>query len=103
MISHSRRHLDAPLALADALFGPDPGDQQQASTAAVGKLWSRLATGRSTVLEVRIGWVAGVQYLQFVEVEPDTDKCTASILVQAGAIPTLAEQLATLTRYERGT
>jgi hypothetical protein len=29
----SERPLDAPLALADALFGPDPGDEEQAPVA----------------------------------------------------------------------
>ncbi len=103
MNTDSVRHPDAPLTLADRIFGTDPLDDfEHASAAVLGKLWSRLPTGRGTVLEVRVGWLAGVQYLQFVEAAPDSNKCTASILINAAALNELAACMTDLAHYEGG-
>ena len=91
---------DSRLALAEALFGPDPGAGQSCSHGALGKVWGRVGTGRGTTLEVRIGWVAGVQYLQFVEAGPNATERMASILVRASAVGEIAGALADLARYE---
>ena len=48
------------------------GTEPARSPATLGKVWGRVNTGRGSTLEVRIGWVAGVQYLQFVEAGSDT-------------------------------
>jgi hypothetical protein len=90
---------DVRLALAETLFGPDPGERSPAC-AALGKVWERVGTGRGTTLEVRIGWVAGVQYLQFVEAGAEAGEKTASILVRASAVGQIAEALSHLARYE---
>ena len=94
------RRRDARLALADALFGPDRAESPKATGAALGKLWGRVGTGRGTTFEVRIGWIAGVQYLQFVETGVDDTDKMASILVRADALGRLADTITTLARYE---
>lgn len=99
----ARRHLDAPLDLVTALFGPDLGGEPEPATAAVGKVWGSRSTGRGTVLEVRIGWLAGQRYMQFLErTTDDTNKHLGSILIDVTALPDLAACLADLARYEGG-
>lgn len=98
------RPLDAALALAEAIFGPDPCDEPEPATAALGKLWGTVHTGRASVMEVRVGWISGRQFLQFLErTSDDTNKHLASILIQADGLLALTEHLIALTRYERGT
>lgn len=53
-----RDALALALALAEGIFGPESDQDNDPSAAPLGKAWARLATGRGTVLEVRIGWIA---------------------------------------------
>lgn len=100
MNTDGQRHVVGPLDLAQMLFG-DPGEEHEAaSLAALGKLWSRVPTGRGTTLEVRVGWLAGVRYFQLLErTNDDLAKCT-TILVDADALPEIAACMTELVRYE---
>src|SRR5687767_13780239 len=54
-----------PLDLATTLFGPDPGERPDPHL--LGKLWCKFRSGRDSEVEVRIGWLAGREYIQIAE------------------------------------
>jgi hypothetical protein len=87
-----------PLALADALFGDDPEDQQPFR----GKLWARFPTSGNYELHVRVGWLDGTEFVVIIDLCPATGRSTTGVMVEQRLLGRLVTELLALHRSAAG-
>jgi hypothetical protein len=90
---------DPILSLADAVFGPEPEEHEHHL---LGKLWARFSTGRGSELHVRVGWLAGAEFVQILDYVPTTGNYETSVMVERRALDHLLDALAGLYRHSSG-
>src|SRR5688572_11387583 len=88
MNTEPRHALDAWLDRVDNLLAEDYAPLRIDSSAAaagpelIGKLWVKLHKERDLELHVRVGWLAGTEFVQLVDFVPSTGRYETSVMVE---------------------
>jgi len=108
MSTDPRRRLDAWLQSVDDLLA-QPSDvpvllrpaeaEAEPAPELIGKLWVRLHKERDLELHVRVGWLAGTEFVQLVDVVPSTGGYETSVMIERALLDRLLGELAALASY----
>lgn len=85
------------LALAAAVFGEELAGESDHRL--VGKLWARVGTGRGSELHVRVGWLAGTEFVQLLDFVPSTGVYTTSVMLERRLLDHLLDELVSLGAF----
>ena len=96
------RCVDSLLGEADALVLADT-TQAEEGPELIGKLWVRLHKERDLELHVRVGWLAGTEFVQLIDFVPSTGRYDTSVMVEPHLLARLLAELVAIHRHSGGT
>lgn len=104
MNSDACHALDAWLCAAADILAEVDGSLPAAPVGAgepelVGKLWVRLHKERDLELHVRVGWLAGTEFIQLVDFVPSIGRYETGVMLEGRLLDRLLDELRTLHRY----
>lgn len=95
------RRADHLLADDDSALRPDTAHAEE-SPELIGKLWVKLHKERDLELHVRVGWLAGTDFVQLLDYVPSTGRYETSVMVEGSLLGRLVGELAALGHHSAG-
>ena len=103
MNNDPRHALEAWLRRVDDLLADAPARSDSThcdeEPELIGKLWVKLHKERDLELHVRVGWLAGTEFVQLIDFVPSTSRYETSVLIERHLLSPLLPALAAYHRY----